>query len=303
MGVDNMQRINQSSDKLFERTFDHSAEQLTAPDGVWERIYDQLVESGHIKTRKKRVWFQSFVMYGSAVALILIFIGVGSYASSSWNLSDHHGNSILQLKPSSSDIPSTYDEKLNQIRSQLEPGEAVAVYIVKDNPNKIVVSLSNPYRYTDVENLKKDFPVDFKTPNLLPIGYSFEYGHIEYHPEYPNLEEIFKEAKRTKQDVVIQKLKLTDKPGSIRLQYSKNGKKEIILVISPLEGEEYYIPDLIHYDIKKVQLSNNEAFVIKKESRIELMWKETDRDQSILYQLFSTDASLEDLIFIGNHMR
>ena len=166
-----------------------------------------------------------------------------------------------------------YLEKQWEIRDSLEPGDALAVYIVANNPKKQIVDLSKPFEYTSLVALREKLGNQAVVPEKLPGDFVFMDGRVEtvIKREYKK-EALYQQAEGSKKEYVEQPLERTNDMNYVDVNYQA-GEKYMKVRISNFDdvvGNTVYMVDLDKQKKEKVKVG-----------QLEILYTEEDRGDHV----------------------
>lgn len=209
---------------------------------------------------------------GIIICLGLMLIGTTGFAAmKTYELYNEEGKIIYQEKDiSKSGIPiKTPDEemqvfmsKMVEIEENLQSGTAAAVYIKENNPQKRVVTLSQPFIYKEFSSLQQNLGNQISVKANLPGGYSFDSAIVDYlvNREYQK-EDLYKLAEKTDQEYVLKPLSFSDKITSVEISYRKESDTILVRVtpFDEVEGSTVYQAEMEKRKAEKLKINDTEA--------------------------------------------
>jgi len=192
-----------------------------------------------------------------------------------------------------------YLEKQWEIRDSLEPGDALAVYIVANNPKKQIVDLSKPFEYTNLAALKEKLAGQAVVPESLPGGFVFLDGKVEtgIKREY-NKDALYQQAENSKTEYVEQPLERTNEMEYVGATY-RAGDHSINVYISNFDevvGNTVYMVNLDKQKKEKVKVGQLEILYTEEDQgdRVykEMVWVMETAGKQVRYRVSSSGEVL-----------
>jgi len=231
-----------------------------------------------------------FVKYKVSILValgLLASITTGYAAMQYYQLKNPQGEVLYQEKDiseyrgkidkgSDSEMDALYGKRW-KIEDSMEPGTAAAVYIVENNPKKMVFTIGAPLRYTTLGEVHKKVGEELFLPETLPGGFTFLDARLENEikQEYDK-EVLYKKAEKEKKDIVMQPLEWTDELNYINVTY-KAEDSFLDLIISNYEG--------IDGNTIYVQGLDSQKKEVIKVGQIEVLYKEDMRKDRVRKQM------------------
>ena len=289
--------------QLFDAT---PVPRIDVKNQVLERVKERKVHREAFRVKKKVI---------SIVAACFVFGVTSAFAAMHvYELKNSDGEVVVQVQKTAEepvlDHRNTYMEQINQIRESLQPGTAVAAYVVTDNPDKIVSFLQKPVTSDDRSVLQAEAGTLFTFPEELVGGFLFGEGYVEHVVKHDyNKEEMYKEAEQTKKDVIIKQLEVEPDIQRLGATYANSKGEKVILNVDNFANVKYVSSEAGPDDtVETVKVNGMEAiYQVKKlqgsdtEMKSIQIYKE---ETKLLYEVTtsSTDISKEDLLAIAEKL-
>ena len=231
-----------------------------------------------------------FVKYKVSILValgLLASITTGYAAMQYYQLKNSQGEVLYQEKDiseyrgktdkgSDSEMDALYSKRW-KIEDSMEPGTAAAVYIVENNPKKMVFTIGAPFTYTTLAEVHKKVGEELFLPETLPGGFTFLNARLENEIKQKyDKEALYKKAEKEKKDIVMQPLEWTDELNYINVSY-KAGDSFLDLIISNYEG--------IDGNTIYVQGLDSQKKEVIKVGQIEVLYKEDMRKDRVVKQM------------------
>lgn len=229
---------------------------IDVKDRVLEKLRERKNQREAVRVKKK---------IGLIVAACLVFGVTSAYAAMKvYELKNEKGEVVVQINQTAKDPVTsqhkTYGQMLKEVRESVKPGTAVAVYIVPDNPQKIVAFFQKPITSTDRRVIQAEAGNMFAFPADLTGGYTFKEGFVQHMiiHDYKK-EDFYKQAEETKKDVIVKELKVEPTIEQLGATYA-NHKGEVRIRIENFEKVKYVSTEAGPDDtVEKVKVGKREA--------------------------------------------
>lgn len=243
----------------------------------------------NIQSQKERFFVKYKVSILVAIALIAS-ITTGYAAAQYYQLKNPQGEVLYQEKDVSEyegkekivneldpETQALYDIRW-KIEDNMEPGTAAAVYIVAHNPKKQIFTMSRPFEFTSLVDVRKKVGEQIFVPETLPGGYSFLDASLEnsFKQEY-NAEALYKQAEQEKKEYVMQPLEWTNELDTLYLTYKEAGGGYMHLHISNFENVVNSTRYIVGLDNQKKE--------VMKIGQIEVLYTEEVRGDQVRRQI------------------
>lgn len=273
------------------------AQNIQVPDELENKIYARMYQAIQRKQKAKR----NFKIWLVTASLVLTF-STGFAALNMYEIKNKTGAVNYQVEKSDWNWEqikqysgTNFDKTLGQIREDLPPGTAVAVYeATKNERNRVAVTIMKPFEFSDVSAFQDKINEYVKVPSELAEGYSFHQGFISYQTEggMQYVDELDRDAQQSKQSLAVRKLKLTDIVSEIKTVY-KHSQDTIIFKTTNFGGNSD-IANTTPYDSKVEQIKINDYDILytlisdkdgSEQKKIEWVDKKPGSNANLLFTL------------------
>jgi hypothetical protein len=298
-----------SFDEVKQLITDTPVPQIDVKDQVLDRLRERQNKKEEFRVKKRM---------GLIIAACMVFSVTTAYgAVKVYELKNEKGEVVSQITHTTAEPGEgqhkTYSQLFNEVRESVKPGNAAAVYIVPDNPNKIVSFFQIPITSTDRAVIQKEAGDKFTFPAELAGGFTFKDGSVQHEVirDY-NKEDFYKEAEETKKDVIVKELKVEPTFQLIAGTYS-NSKGDVTVRIENFEKVKYSAAEAGPDDtVENVKVGGQEALyqltnlkgengsVVRVDKSIQF-YKE-DKKLMVFVSTSSPDIAKEDLLAIAEKL-
>lgn len=214
------------------------------------------VYSEQPKVKKYRKYSFSFKTVAVFLVLFIFTAGIASFANSKIiQLKNKKGEPIFESEVTSDDFLNNtpnyyllYEKQIEEESHKYEPGEVFHLFTYNQDGGIEVVPYEKPKICSNIEQVKELTPKNFKFPEMLPDGYSFEKAYVFYRCDYPGVNEEIKEkldeAIKDGKNYYFEKSKLPLKLGSVVINYKQDNKGGNLLYVSA----DYALSVIVPYD-------------------------------------------------------
>ncbi|MGG1659076.1 hypothetical protein [Brevibacillus sp. NRS-1366] len=250
------------------------------------RIPGQIDVTTSVMARIKQNKEGFFVKYK-----VSILVAIGLFASITtgyaavhyYQLKNPQGDVIYQEKDVSQSTVNTVQKpdsemeaflkKRWEIEDRLEPGTAVAAYIVPHNPNKRVITITKPFEYETWAALQEKVAKQAIVPKALPGGFEFLNGKVEtgVKREYSK-EALYQQAENNKKEYVEQPLERTNEMDYVDATYQA-GERYVNVHISNFD-------DAVGNTVYTANLDKQKKEIVKV-GQLEILYTEEDRGDRV----------------------
>lgn len=196
------------------------------------------------------------------------------------------------------------EDTVEQIISELKPGEGKAIY----NANAVDNKFTQQTNYA-ATNWDKDLEslIEIITPwqPLFPTHSRIQTMQVYYG--FDNLltheiDEMIEESKRTENNVVVRDLKPNSKLVGVKITYYSDLGNYTFRIFGTTKSR-IQVSDSIGSQIDRIEVRGNEAFLISSDAHQQLVWIEEDPNgKALQYELLGRDISKDVLINIATSM-
>jgi hypothetical protein len=195
---------------------------------------------------KKRIIQKKILVFAAVISILIISTGLvfGAEIRKLFKENDFmndKGEVEWSLKTEDEDL--TFNERADEVYKTLDlaEGEAVAIYVVNDNPNNSIVCMQEPSTINDNE-LMNTFHIgllDITIENEILQKYQFENGVVSYQILGDNLYygDFKEEASETGSEFIVKEIEVSTDISSISWDYFENGEITDQPAVSVLIGE------------------------------------------------------------------
>ncbi|ATF16274.1 hypothetical protein A616_31260 [Brevibacillus brevis X23] len=264
------------------------------------RIPQEIDISHQVMTKIKREKERFFVKYKVSILVAIGLIAsltTGYAAVQYYQLKNEKGEVLYQEKDISqyegkSKIVKELDPETDtlynkrwEIEDSLEPGTAAALYIVANNPKKLVFTVSTPFSYTALTDVQKKVGEGIVVPKTLPGGFTFLDAQLanDIKNQYDK-EALYKQAEKEKKEFVMQPLEWTNELDYMYATYKDSEGSYLNFSITnyeDVEGSTTYVVDL-----------DNQKKEVIKVGKIEVLYTEEAREDQVNKKIvWVTEAS------------
>ncbi|WBW98111.1 hypothetical protein [Oceanirhabdus sp. W0125-5] len=233
------------------------------------------------------------------ILLAAIFITTTGFAVSKLiTMKDSDGNVLWTYNEGTDEyerLKKLTDEKRAEIN--LQSGEAVLIFVNKDNPTKFMSIFMEPIVTTNFSDIENNMFTNFNLPKVFLEKYEFTTGQIQMEPKDVDNQEIIKEANNTTtkdNPVFVKYLDLSDKVTNICGTYS-DGTNSIKINISEWHGNDVYSSYSKDSSKKqKIYVENYQVLYEENDESNRVFWIKDE----VYYNITSPseEASMDDLI-------
>lgn len=294
---------SQPSDEIKALFLSTSVPQIDVKDQVLQKLHEQKKQKETYRMKRK---------IGLITAACLVFGVTTAFAAIKvYELKNDKGEVVVQVNRTEQNTvsgPTSFNEKINEVRKSLKPGTAAAVYVKsKENPEKTIYFVSKAVESADRSEFQSMVGNLFHFPDELVGGYSFKGGFIDQkkNREVVDEEAMYREADETNKDVVIREVPVDKKIERMVATYARD-TGEVRLIIENLEGIHNVSTDAgPDVTVEKVKIDHTEAIyhvlTIQnpgQESEVIKYITFLNNDKKQLFELRtgSADITKEDLI-------
>ncbi|MBW5469023.1 hypothetical protein GPJ61_14245 [Brevibacillus formosus] len=264
------------------------------------RIPQEIDISHQVMTKIKREKERFFVKYKVSILVaigLIASISSGYAAVQYYQLKSPQGEVLYQEKDISqyegkSKIVKEVDPETDalynkrwEIEDSLEPGTAAALYIVANNPKKLVFTVSTPFSYTTLADVQKKVGEGIVVPKTLPGGFTFLDAQLanDIKNQYDK-EALYKQAEKEKKEFVMQPLEWMNELDYMYATYKDSAGSYLNFNITnyeDVEGNTTYVVDL-----------DNQKKEVIKVGKIEVLYTEEARKDQVSKRIvWVTEAS------------
>ncbi|MGO0058456.1 hypothetical protein ACTID9_00040 [Brevibacillus fluminis] len=293
---------SKSSDELERLFLQTDVPKIDVKDQVLAKITERKKQREAEKVKKKIIVI---------VAACLVFGVTSAFAAIKvYELKNDKGEVVVQVNKVDQNPglnhQKTFNEKISEIRESMKPDTAAIVYIASDNPQKIISRIQKPITSSDRAALQTELGTLLTVPAELQGSFVFQEGYVEHMVNYDyKKEEIYQEAERTKQDIIIKEMKVDKKVQRTGATY-KNNKGAVRIDIDNFENIKYMSSEAGPDEtVEKVQVHGQEAiYHVQKSSDTGQEYKYLEifnEKANLLYTVSTsfTTVSKEDLLAIA----
>ncbi|MEJ8545212.1 hypothetical protein [Brevibacillus borstelensis] len=300
---------SESFDDVKQLITDTPVPRIDIKDQVLDRLRERQNKKEEFRVKKRM---------GLIIAACVVFSVTSAYAAVKvYELKNEQGEVVSKITQTTEDPVvgdhKTYSELLEEVRASIKPGKAAAVYIVPDNPNKIVSFLQTPLISTDQAVIQGEVGDKFTFPAELAGGYAFKEGTVlhEIIRDYKK-EDFYKEAEETKKEVIVKELKVQPNIDNVIATYTHD-KREVSLIIKNFENVKYASTEAGPDDtVEKVKVGAQEAlYTLNKikgaDGNVEKIHQTVEfykEDKKLMINVFTTspDMTKKDLLAIAEKL-
>lgn len=296
----------QPSDEFKDMFLDASAEDFDVKNRVLQKLHER---------KKLKEAFQMKKKVSLIVAACLVFGVTSAYAAIKvYEIKNERGEVVVKVEQTENGQKQerTMYEKIAAVRESLPPGTTAAVYIVgKDNPDKSIQYVQIPRIITDHGALQSEVGNFDTIPAELDGGYKFQEGSVDHPVNYSQkglAEDMYAEAERMKQDVVVRKLE--NEPNIQRLNARYAGSKgNVRIVVENFENMKYTSSEAGPDEkVETVTVQHKEGLyhVLKLKDGKEVKTVQFYRDDTkrlVEVSTLSADISKQDLLNIAERLK
>jgi hypothetical protein len=334
-----------SIENQLKLAFKQSAVHLKQPHQLDARI-EQLFDVHSQAKGKSTKWFSKqhkFARVLIIAACFLIFSGFAYASTLIYHLNLNNIN-IAATKDSQFNFTQQQMDEIigsrNEVKNQLSPGESAFVFIAEldkikvpgfsDGPGMGLNRVSNPQSYSDInqwKELTKASIAAFKTPTLLPAGFTFAKGEIEEHygigPDDQNkyYQMLKEKAMAASGKMAWQKAEPEDysSHGLITPQLiytnSNNDQIDVNYTVKPpgTENMNFIATMGDSSTVDKVRVADLEGYYTVNNQNVfsdtgymqDINWLEQVNGQTIIYHVStpSKHVTKEDLLLVANNLK
>jgi hypothetical protein len=336
-----------SIENQLKLAFKQSAEQLKKPhqlDARIEQLFDTHSQAKGILPK----WFSSsnkFTRIAVIAACLILFSGAAYASTLLYSMHSNHfkleASSDSQLNFSQGQMKEIRGS-INEVRSHLASGESAFIYIAELDKIKLPAAregaglsrINNPQPYLNI-NLWKDLTkkafADFKTPTILPDGFTFTKGELENPIGIINMENVKKyynllkkKATAAQEKMAWQKAGAEDSiydkdfiSNSPRLIFTNNRYEqiEVSYTIIPASDKDTVMKHMVgdSSTAEKVRIADFEGYYTVNKNYIfndtgymqDINWLEQLNGQTIIYHVStpSQNVTKADLVLVANNLK
>ena len=202
------------------------------------------------------------------------------------NLSFFHSNGDVAWSIDTEKDDGSYRDVVNATYEQLNlaPGQAVAIYTVEDNANKVIVNLQKPLIFLDINELNSyninslDYAFE---PDLLQ-EYEFREGKVTFDTILPDnyMDLMLDEARTTGKSVIVKELESSSNVLSIVVDYysKKNIEESPVFTVQIMKWFGDKVIETGNEDgmatnnYEKIMLDESEVLYSELSGRKEISW-------------------------------
>ena len=202
------------------------------------------------------------------------------------NLSFFHSNGDVAWSIDTEKDDGSYRDVVNATYEQLNlaPGQAVAIYAVEDNANKVIVSRQKPLIFLDINELNSyninslDYAFE---PELLQ-EYEFKEGKVTFDTILPDnyMDLMLDEARTTGKSVIVKELESSSNVLSIVVDYysKKNIEESPVFTVQIMKWFGDKVIETGNEDgmatnnYEKIMLDESEVLYSELSGRKEISW-------------------------------
>ncbi len=190
------------------------------------------IDFRNVKIENIKMPIRSHITVKLALAMVLLVSMTGtsivygdSIVTYIKNLSFFHSNGDVAWSIDTEKDDGSYKDLVDATYDQLNlaPGQAVAIYVVEDNPNKVIVSQQEPLVIQDINELNsyKINSLDYAFEPELLQKYEFYKGKVTFDTILPSnyTDLMLDEAQTTGKSVIVKKLESSSNILSIDAEY------------------------------------------------------------------------------------
>ncbi|MGO4347835.1 hypothetical protein AB4Z45_20315 [Paenibacillus sp. MCAF9] len=185
------------------------------------------------------------------------------------------------------------DNPFDQIINSLKPGTGKAIYIVHDNPDKMISNQTNYEKeiwHEGIEELQEKIkPYVFKTPLDSELKASYVMYGFDSLTEI-ELAEMVEEAEYTGENVIVRDLKKSDRMVGAAFVYEKEGI-EFELHILTTTKNRIHVPDINDHLIETILVGEKEGIYLSDGKQHQLIWVTDDNGNNIQYEVRAFEVS------------
>lgn len=197
------------------------------------------------------------------------------------------------------------EDPMDQIIQQLIPGTGKAIYVAGGNPDRIISNQTNyahePW-HEGMEALRDRLqPCRFSTPADARLERIFVmYGFDSLTDQ--EKQEMYEEADRTGQPVIVRDLKKSQRLVGAKLEYSKEGHSFELHILTTTKNR-IHVPDIDSHHIERVSVGGGEGVYLADAAHQQLLWIVEEAEGSrIQYDLRTFHATREWVWSIAERM-
>ncbi len=210
-------------------------------------------------------------------------------------LSFFHSNGDVAWSIDTEKDDGTYKDIVDATYDQLHlaPGQAVAIYAVEDNPNKVIVSLQEPLVFLDINELNsyKINSLDYAFEPELLEKYEFHEGKVTFDTILPNnyTDLMLDEAQTTGKSVIVKELESSSNILSIVVEYysKENLEESPVFTVQIMKWIGDKVIETSNGDgmptnnYEKIMLDESEVLYSELSGRKDISWVDSGFDYTI----------------------
>jgi RNA polymerase sigma factor (sigma-70 family) len=204
-------------------------------------------------------------------------------------------------------IHEKYRDIVDNLKTNLKNGEILFFLPTEAYELGFGASRIQQTKYNSIDELKKNVSMDFKLPETLPEGISFESAEVWYkldidyrneRDKYNKLtQELYNEAKSTNKDYAYRIIKASTHIDHIYLNYKYSENAGFNLEISKNKYLSYY--DFDPNSAKKIKIHKSDAiYDFSNPTNLSIILPDTiaDKENPIIYRVYGFQANLKDSV-------
>lgn len=286
-------KFSQSTDNLKQAFNKINLPPIDVRESVMTKIFNKEANKYYMFNKKR-------VLVG-IVLMSFLLCTVGFAAAKVWELKGP-GNNPYRFMIADNIDSSVSSELIKDEWKNLQPGMVLAVLEVNDPSQRISIH-SKPLTLQSLDALKEKVGDKFKSPAVLPDGYSFVGAEITFSFDKSIRDQMLEESKNTDKPFVIKTFETTDKIVSYSILYKNRDKSISVSFYLDWTGNDIY--DFTAKDAEKIKVNNFEAIYTNQSGRNEIKWLETGSDTNTLFCIGSpsSHASKKDLLKMAESLK
>jgi hypothetical protein len=196
------------------------------------------------------------------------------------------------------------EDPFDQIIHQLKPGMGKAIYLVNNNPQKVISNQTN-YKHEKwtqgLEELYKNMtPYKFNLPadaDLQEIYVMYGFDSLEEN----EIQEMYDEAERTGIHVVVRDLRKNNRLVGAKFIYTKDGHLFELHVLTTTKNR-IHVPDINRHRIERTSIGNQEGVYLCDSMKQQLLWVDDINGVNIQYEIRTERAAKEWVFTIAESL-